>query len=297
MKKFLSLVLVGLFSFSISFAGEQVKLQEKSEAEKLIESSGKRSVEKQREKEAEKVIKEAIDAYIAGQNILFMLQHNQLDKAKAELSKLEKKMEVLQKEYKGKLDKLPIATVIYEIDGVSDIKTAKKLAEQAKKAIQENDFVKARALLEALRNEIVIETQYLPIDIYKKAVELSLQFLNKGNKEKAIESLNLAINSIEVETTIIPRPIAEASILVDDASKIYKKDMDTALKLLEQAKEDIKLAKVLGYIKSENDVKPLVAQIDTLETAIKAKKVETKGLFKELKKSIKQTQEKTTQKR
>ncbi len=296
MNKFLSLILVGLFSFSISFGAEQKQVQEKSKAEQLIESSGKRSVEKQKE-EAQKVVQEAIDAFIAGQQILVMLHHGELDKAKSQLEKLKKKMESLQKEYKGKLERLPIATVIYEIDGISDIKTAKKVAEQVKKAVQDNDFVKARALLEALRNEIIIETQYLPIDIYKKAVDLSLQFLNKGNKEKAIESLNLAVNSIEIETTIIPRPIAEAAILVDDASKIYEKDMDTALRLLEQAKENIKLAKVLGYIKSEEDVKPLVAQIDALEKAIKAKKVSTKGLFKELKKSIKQTQEKTTQTR
>ncbi len=296
MKKFLGFILVGLISFTISYGETQIKQQEKSKAEQLIESSGKRSVEKQKET-AEKVVQEAIDAFIAGQNILFMLQHNQLDKAKTELKKLKEKMESIQKEYKGKLERLPIATVIYEIDGISDIDTAKKIAEQVKKAVKENDFIKARALLEALRNEIIIETQYLPIDIYRKAVDLSLQFLEKGNKEKAIESLQLAVNSIEIETTIIPRPIAEASILVEDASKIYEKDIDTALKLLEQAKENIKLAKVLGYIKSEDEVKPLVSQIDTLEKAIKAKKVTTKGLFKELKKSIKQTQEKSTQTR
>jgi hypothetical protein len=296
MVRFFNVVLAVLISISgLSFAQE--KAEQKSKAQKLIESSGKRSVEKEREKEAEKVVQEAINAFIAGQNILTMLHHGEIEKAKVQLEKLKKKMEALQKEYKGKLERLPIATIIYEIDGISDIKTAKEIAEQAKKAIQENDFVKARSLLEALRNEIIIETQYLPIDIYKKAVDLSLKFLEKGNKEKAIESLNLAVNSIEVETTIIPRPIAEASILVDDASKVYEKDMDTALQLLEQANENIKLAKVLGYIKSEEDVKPLVSQIEALETAIKAKQVTTKGLFKELKKSIKQTQEKTTQKR
>ncbi len=296
MNKFLNAVLAVLITISgLSFAQE--KSEQKSKAQQLIESSGKRSVEKQRQKEQEKVVQEAIDAFIAGQNILLLLQHGEVEKAKVQLQKLKKKMESIQKEYKGKLERLPIATILYEINGVSDIETAKKIAEQAKKAIQENDFVKARALLEALRNEIIIETQYLPIDIYKKAVDLSLQFLNKGDKEKAIESLKLAVNSIEVETTIIPRPIAEAAILVDDASKIYKKDMDTALRLLDQAKENIKLAKVLGYIKSEEEVKPLVAQIEALETAIKTKKVTTKGLFKELKKSIKQTQEKSTQTR
>ena len=294
MKKFLSMVLAGLITISGLTFAEQ-KNEHKSKAQQLIESSGKRSLEKQKAKEQEKVIQEAIDAFISGQKILTLLYHGKIEEAKLQLEKLKKKMEEVQKKYKGKLERLPIATLIYEIDGVSDIKTAKQLAEEAKKAIQENDFVKARAILEALRNEIIIETQYLPIDIYKNAVDLSLKFLNKGNKEKAIESLNLAVNSIEVETTIIPRPIAEASILVDDASKIYEKDMDTALKLLEQAKEDIKLAKVLGYIKSEDEVKPLVAQIEALEKAVKAKKVSTKGLFKELKKSIKQTQEKATQ--
>ncbi len=295
MRKFF-LVLMSVFLTLTGLVSAQEKSSEQK-AQQLIQSSGKRSMEKAKETQVEKVIQEALNAYLEGQKVLFLLSHNKVDEAKKLLDDLQKKMEKISKEYKGKLERLPIAVTIFEVNGITDIKTAEKVAKEVKKAVERNDFIKARALLEALRDEIVIETQYLPIAIYKQAIDLAKKFLEKGNKEKAMESLAIALGSLEIEKTIIPKPIAIASILVNDAEKIYKNDPDTALKLLEEAKRNIKLAKALGYISSEQDIKPLVAKIEVLEKAIKEKSVKAKGLFKDVEKILKSTKEQSTQTR
>ena len=292
MSKFFNLILVSLITFlGFAFANQE---QQKTKAQQLIESSGKRSIEKEKVKENEKIIKEALNAFLEGKQIITLLNQGKVNESKERLNQIREKLEKLQKVYKDKMAKLPIVVSVYEVVGVRDIDTAKKIVENVKKAINENDLVNARILLNTLRNEIVIETQYLHLDAYKKAIDLALSFLEKGNITKAIESLNIGISSITVETTIIPKPIAEAMILVEDAEKLYKDDSDTALKLLEQAKGNINLAKALGYIKTEEEIKPLIAKIESLEKSIKANNIASKELFKDIKVILKETKEKST---
>ncbi len=268
-------------------------IQQEQTAKQLIESSGKRSTEKVKLEQLKKIVQEAVEVYQKGNQVLFLLAHNKVDEAKKVLEELKAKIENIEKNYK--LQRLPIDAVITEISGITDIKKAEELAKEAKKAVNENDFVKARFILNALRDEIVVETAYLPIKLYKEAVELADKFLKEGKVKNAISQMQVALSTVEIETTIIPKPIAIASLLVEDASKVYQKDPKKAITLLEEAKREIKLAKVLGYIKTEEEVKPLVEQIEKLEKAIKEKSSTSEEKFKELKKSLEKAKEKATQ--
>ncbi len=268
-------------------------IQQEQTAKQLIESSGKRSTEKVKLEELKKIIQEAVEVYQKGNEVLFLLAHNKIDEAKKVLKELKEKIAQIEKKYK--VERLPIDAVITEISGVTDIKKAEKLAQEVRKAIKENDFVKARFLLNALRDEIVVETAYLPIKLYKEAVELADKFLQEGKIKNAISQMQVALSTIEIETTIIPKPIAIASLLVEDASKVYQKDPKKAIALLEEAKREIKLAKVLGYIRTEEEVKPLIEQIEKLEKAIKEKSATSEEKFKKLKKSLEKAKEKATQ--
>ncbi len=264
-------------------------------AQQLIESSGKRSTEKVRAEELQKIIQEAVDIYQKGNYVLFLLTHNKVEEAKKELKALKEKVDKIEKKYQGKLERLPIDAVITEISGITDLKKAEELAKQVKEAVNNNDFIKARFLLSALRDEIVVQTAYLPIALYKEAIDLAYKFLQENKVKNAIDQLQVALGTVEIETTIIPKPIAIASLLVEDAQKAYKKDPQKALKLLEEAKRQLKLAKVLGYVKTEEELKPLITQIENLEKSIKEKSASSEEKFKQLFKSIEKTKEKATQ--
>ncbi|WP_029521590.1 YfdX family protein [Persephonella sp. IF05-L8] len=298
MRKLLGAVLSAAVIVSPVFAKEENKktnIQQKQEtASSLIESSGKRSTQKVREQELQKIIKEAASIYAEGNRILFLLTHDKIEEAKKALKALKERVDKLEKQYQGKMVRLPIDVIVNEVVGITDIEQAKKLAEEVKKAVKNNDFVKARILLNALRSEIVIETVYLPIGLYKQAIDLAYKFLEEGKVKNAISQLQVAMNTIEIDTTIIPEPIAIASLLVEDASKRFKDNPEQALKLLEEAKKQIKLAKVLGYVRNDKDIEPLIKQIEKLEKEVKAK-TGTKEKFKSLFESIEKFKESSTQ--
>ena len=291
MNKILKLLIAIVLVANISFAKENSSNQT---TQQLMESAGKRSVELVRAGEIEKVIQKALRVFQKSQELLFQLTHNQIDKAKENIKEIQKLLEELQKKYKGKLDRLPIQVVIIEVAGIDDIKLAEKLVKEVKKLLEENDIPAARDILNALRNEIVIETHYLPLEIYKDTIDLVAKFIEKNNIQKAVETLNIALGTIEIEQTIIPKPIAEAVLLVQDAKARFKTDKKSAIKLLEEAKRKIKLAKVLGYIKTEKEIEPILKEIESLEKEIEKETAE-KVLFESLEKKIKKAQEKATE--
>lgn len=259
----------------------------------LMQSAGERSTKSIQEQEIAKVIQEALKAYQDTQQVVFLLAHGKTREAKQKIEEIKNKLQKLQKQYKDKLDRLPISVVIAQIEGVDDIELAKKLLQQAKKACEKNDIPAARDLLEALRNEIQIQTSYLPLEVYTKAIELAEQLLGKKDIENALNALNVAIGSIEIEEVIIPKPLAEAIMLIEDAKKRFENNPISAKQLLEEAKRKIRLAQALGYIKTEKEIKPLIEEIDKLEEKVE-KETAKKVLFESLEKKVKEMQRKST---
>ncbi len=294
MKKLLSAVIAAsiLCIPAVSSQSEEKTTQTKQTAQEIIQHAGEKSTEKVRKTEIDKIIKEAVDAVARGNKVLYLLNHGKTEEAKQEIKLLKEKISSIEKKYK--LEKLPIDAVVSEITGITDIKEAEKLVKQAKEAVKNNDLITARTILNTLRDEIVIETVYLPIKLYKEAVELTEKLLQEGKIKSAANQLQVALGLIEIETTIIPRSIAVASLLVEEASKIYRKEPDKALKLLNEAKKQIKLARVLGYIKTEDDINPLIKQIETLEQSVREKSGKSEQRFKKLFKSIEEMRERST---
>ena len=293
MKGLFSVLFVILLITGLVYSKEAIK-GEAETAKSLIETSGKRSAQKIKEKELSKIVHKAVEVYTKGNQIVLLLSNKDIKGAKKLLKNLLEDLNQLQEEYRGKIDRLPIDVVITEISGIKDLKKAEELAKKVKKAVKENDFITARFILNSLRDEIQIETAYLPLGLFRDAVELANKLLNEGKIKDAIAQLRVALGLVEIETTIIPKPLSEASILVEDAGKVFKKDPQKALELLKEAKKQLKLAKLLGYIKTEKDVKPLISQIEKLEKSI-AEKSGSKEKFRSLFESIEKIKEKSTQ--
>ncbi len=287
-----SIMCVPVFSSQNQQSSVQIKQQANQTAKEIIQHAGEKSTEKVREKELEKIVKDAVDVVTKSNHLLFLLNHGKIKEAKEEIKKLKEKIDILEKKYG--ISKLPVDSIVTEITGVTDINQAKKLAEKVKKAVANNDFVTARSLLELLRDEIVIETAYLPVKLYKDAIYLTEKLIKEGKIKSAVNQLKVALGLIEIETTIIPKSIAVASLMVEEASKVYKKEPEKALKLLAEAKRQIKLAKVLGYISNDKSVEPLIKQIESLEKAVREKSGSSQSKFKELFKSIREMKKETT---
>ncbi len=289
----LTAILLMFFSFLTFNSSVLGNPEESQTAGSLIETSGKRTTEKIKAEEVAKIIKEAASAYSEVNRIIFLISHNKTEEGEKLLKQLIDRLEKLTKKHKD-VKELPINVFITEIDGITDIDQAEELVKELKKAINNNDFITARYILDTLRNEIIVETVNLPLDLFTETVKLAYRFLKEGKIDSAVSQLKIATDTVDIEKTIIPKPLSIALLLIEDASKIFKKDPDIALKLLKEAKRQIKLAKVLGYVTSDREIKPLITQIEKLEKSVSEKKG-TQENFKSLFKSVEEFKTKSEQ--
>ncbi len=249
------------------------------------------AVKETRRVEEEKIIREAAEVYVALGEVVKLISNGKFEDALRGLESIQNKLEKLYREEGVKY--VPVRSLVYEFIGVDTLDEATKLVEDARKALEENDLIKARDILNILRNEIIIDTYVLPIGIFKEAVELASEFARLNDWVKALNSINMALESIKVTQTIIPRPLLEAYYLVEEASRIYEEKPDDAVEILAYARSRIELAKTLGYVKDEKSIKPILERIEKLEKDVEGKKAKKKT-FEDIQKDIEEVKEKET---
>jgi len=281
-KLLLGVALLGL-TFG-SFAAETAKTAQPT-AKQLMQSAKASAIGKLKLNQRAKLIGEAVKVVAETQKVLKLLKEGKTEEALKLLEKVDGQMAELVERYN--LYKVPVDVTFVEFNGINDLKLAKRLNRAVKEAVNANNFVAARQLLVLLRNEIDVQTTYMPLALYKEAIDMALKFLREDRVQAAEYALQSALGTLEVEVTVIPKPILEAQMLIADAEKIYKKDPEGALKLLKKAEYDIKLTVALGYLPSEEAAKPLLEKIEKLMKSIENKKATAesfKGVKEEMKK-------------
>jgi len=260
-------------------------------AEQMMSTAKSEAVGKLKKEEKAKLVKEAIEVVAKTQEAIALIDAGKREEAIKLLSEVSQKLQELIDRYN--LQRLPVDVAFIDFNGVNDLETAWRLNREVKKVVAANDFVDARFLLEVLRNEIVIQTTYLPLVLYKKGIDLALELLKEGNDEAAKMALTATLSTLEIESVIVPKPILEAQMLIADAEKIYEKDPEGALKLLKRAEYDLKLTVALGYLPDMKAVEPLLKKIEELKKAIK-EKTATAETFKGVKEEMEKVREKAT---
>jgi len=258
----------------------------------VLQNAQSEAIKQLKTQQLTKVIKEAAAVLQETQNALILLQQGKDAEALSILKKVQKELAALVDKYG--LVKLPADVNFVEFNGISDLNLAEKLNKQVKELVAKNDFVDARIILAVLRNEIDITTTYLPLKLYKEAIDLAVHLLEYGNKDAALLAIQSALGTLVVETVIVPKPILEAQYLIEKAESIYQVNPKAALAYLKKAEYDIKLTKALGYISSEKDIEPLVEKLENLMKAIKEHAATTQEQFKEVKKAVEKTKEQAT---
>ncbi len=287
-------VLLGAALFGLTFGGfaaAQNATAPAQNATQMLATAKSQALGKLKTAERAKLVKEAVEVVAKTQRVLDLLNKGKKEEALKLLQEVDEKLGKLIEKYN--LLRLPVDVTFVEFNGVNDLETAKRLNKAVREAVNANNFVVARQLLTFLRNEIDIQTTYMPLALYKQAIDLALQLLKEGNVDAAKAALATALSTLEVEVVIVPKPILEAQMLIEDAEKIYKKDPEGALKLLKRAEYDIKLTVALGYLPSEKAAEPLFKKIDELMKAIK-EKTATEETFKGVKEEMKKVRTQAT---
>jgi len=285
-----ALFAAGTLLGSPSFAAGNQTAQ--AQAQQIIGTATATAVGELKTAEQEKLIKEAVEAVVQTHEVIRLLEEGKTKEALELLQRLKERMDMLVEKYN--LYRVPVDVTFIEFSGVSDLEQALRLNAAVKQVVAANDFVTARQLLQVLRNEIDVQTTYMPLALYKQAVDFALELLKRGKVEAAKYALETALGTLEIETVIFPKPMLEAEFLVREAEKIYEQDPEAAMRLLERAIYDVKLTVALGYLPSEEAAKPLLDKIQQLIEAIKAKKEGVAEQFKGVKEEMKKLGEKAT---
>ncbi len=228
-----------------------------------------------------KVVEEAVSAVLLTQNVLNALEKNDIQKAKSELEKAIGKLEVVLA-HKSAPALLPIDSVIKVTEYMGDLKSAKETLSTVKKLLAVGKVQEARRLLDTLQSEIDIVTVSLPLVSYPQALKLSARYINEGKTNEARDILQMALDTLVKSETVIPLPLLKAQALIEAASKVAKSDKKQALKHLDAAKKELKIAEVLGYTSgSDTTYKMLDDTIEAVEKEIRGKNRAEK-LFEEL---------------
>ncbi len=228
-----------------------------------------------------KVVEEAVSAVLLTQNVLNALEKNDIQKAKSELEKAIGKLEVVLA-HKSAPALLPIDSVIKVTEYMGDLKSAKETLSTVKKLLAAGKVQEARRLLDTLQSEIDIVTVSLPLVSYPQALKLSARYINEGKTNEARDILQMALDTLVKSETVIPLPLLKAQALIEAASKVAKSDKKQALKHLDAAKKELKIAEVLGYTSgSDTTYKMLDDTIEAVEKEIRGKNRAEK-LFEEL---------------
>ncbi len=138
--------------------------------------------------------------------------------------------------------------------------------------IEDGKVQDARRLLMPLRSEVVVQTTSLPMITYPDVIKDAIRQLSDGTAEKAKEILETAMDTLVVDEEIICIPLVTAKNAIEKASKMDKKKKGKVLEQLKVAKEQLKLASVLGYLSDDGKLHDdLQGQIEKIEKEVNGK--------------------------
>jgi len=269
-------------------AGNVVLLPERMQEDKILKQK------------ARKIVQEAVEAVAATRHALTALEQGKNKEAIAALEIATGKLHLLIARY-PELGLLPVdVDVVVRTLDEFDKKTIKKAEDEVEDLVDDGRFQEARVILDQLRDDITITVVSLPLATYPQAIEKIAPLIDAGKIDEAKQALMEVLNSLVVTEEVIPFAVLRAEELLDNAFELeHKADLNDPkiqaeiLKMIEEARENLSIAQLLGYGKKK-DYKLLYKAIEALEDTIESKQ-HGGSLWDRVKKEMKTYKQKLSQ--
>jgi hypothetical protein len=224
---------------------------------------------------------DAIAAIEETRNAINAIDQGNTQEALQALERATGKLDILLARY-PELALVSVSTQITIIDlAPRDFDLIEPIRDEAKRAVNEEDFPTGRALLHNLVSEIRTSTVNLPLETYPDAMKESARLLHQGRTDEARAVMQLALSTLVVTEQSRPIPLinaltelAAAMALAaqgQDQQNQDQQNRDQVLRLLEDARTQLKLARELGYARRDPEYKELDRAIRDIERQIRAK--------------------------
>ena len=232
------------------------------------------------------LIRDAIEALQETNNALGLLAAGNADQAREALARAIGKLEVVvTADPQLALAPVDVRAVVHDV-AIAPAEV-EAIRQQAEEALDQGRLQEARRLIADLASEHIISVTNIPLATYPLALRQAAALIHAGRTAEAVATLETALGTLVIERTIIPLPLLRAEALLDDARPLAEKpqrsneENDRLRRLLAAARQQIELARALGYATSA-DVDAFSDELTTIERRTEGQGSGT-GLFDRIK--------------
>lgn len=266
------------------------KPEEQSKAAQSVQSEVDAEVAKKAEEKRKAILADAQVALNETRSALKLLEEKKPKEALAALERVTGKLELIVAR-EPKLALAPVSSKVITHDLLANLDTVEAIIKEAKDYLDDGEIQKARPLVANLASEMVFETTSIPLATYPDAIKAVAPLIDDGKIDEAKTALQVALNTLVVTVDdVIPLPTLRAEQMLKNAEKLAEQkdrtdeDNETLANLLKGAREQLKLAQLLGY-GDKKAYKPMYEQIEQIEKKSEGGK-SGKGWFDKIKQQL-----------
>ena len=270
-------------------AGAQ-KAEPKSGEAKSVEPRVQSEIERTEAERRASLSRDAQSALEETRNALTALDRGDKNAALAALERASGKLDlVVSRDPKLAFAPVDIMTTIFDLYATPD--TVKAVTKEVRDDLSNNQVQQARHLIADLASEADTHVVEIPLATYPAAIRAVAPLIDARKTEDAKAALQAALNTLVIETFVVPLPRVRAQALLQQAEQLATKsnrtqdDKQKVRSYIDATRTELKLAEALGYGTKDN-YKPLYAQLDDVQ-----KKADNgqpgRGLFAKIQQSLK----------
>jgi hypothetical protein len=164
------------------------------------------------------------------------------------------------------------------MDFKGDDRVVAAKVKQAAELLSRGKLQAGRMVADELASEMDITTINIPLSTFPLAIKNAIAALNAGKVSEATQIVETALDSLVENVEIIPLPLVRAESLLLKAFELEQqsalakdKARDAAFKLVDKAKEQLKIAQLLGY-GDKQDYEPFYKVISEIKSTLYTEK-------------------------
>ena len=252
-----------------SRATDRQKAEPKSPEAQSVEPQVQSEIEKMEAQKRASLLQDAQSALVQTRIALAALDNGDRKTALSALEQATGKLDlVVSRDPKLALAPIEVNTAILDLYATPD--TVKRVANEAGDDLSNGQVQLARLLVTPLASEADTHVVGIPLATYPAAIKAVAPLIDAGKTEQARAALQAALNTVVIETYVIPLPKIRAQALLQQAEQVAanasrtQDDNQKLHGLIEATRTEIQLAEALGY-GTKDDYKPLYGQLDDVQ--------------------------------
>jgi len=243
-------------------------LPQTDEATQSVDSAVEEATDEVTAERRRRLINDAVEALDETHNALKALDEGDTEAALESLAIATGKLDlVVSRNPRLALAPIDVRLVTHDLYATAEsVQAAKK---KALEHLQDGRLQDARALIEGLRSDVVVEVVNVPLATYPAAIKAITPLIDDDKIKEARASLQSAINTLVVTQNIHPLPIIRTEQMLSRAEELATTEERTDEqneeldRLLEGSRRQLEFAQTLGY-GEEDDFEGYYKQLDEI---------------------------------